>query len=685
MDILNSPESCLRSIPGQVLALRRRRERKRDEGRRSNVELGSVVDSVALEPPSDAGEYRTLDLIRTPPGLELRYLDVLQRNPSVLATSLHFTGQVAQQTVDSVAQVSGSPSWVRLTTDLQLQGLADLGQLLGRNVVLTVDVSESHTKAVLTAAAKAANYCEHSEHTGSLEFVGIRALVQNNLIGLYEYAKAFAQLGNVSCNRLALVMPVDFGRACLHSPDGQRNPVQGAAAVAAYSIPLLELALRISLRACARRLAPAHRGYRLPAVFAAAGNREPTGQLRHRLAYPALRPECIAVTHCMTVGPMRTPNASSDLPISHDTKPVFALDEAVAKKSGAETSGTSFAAPWYATWALCDGSDFDAVELLGPFARQARATSMATPINLVGQFHGRNVAQRAFLIDDKRRPSASKGQGLVYLLVQAVSHVNEAFDDAEFAITGSAATLAYFQGLRSPAESFFLCPPSDIDVVYTSEGPLSDRRLNLVRTWFQNELRDVVRVRRLEVDIQDIDGRVAPLSLCQCIVPSTAMFITEAGLLDVWGGAEDLGQGKLRVLMPSGMGSDAAHPQAIVERFAQFPSLLIALNSALRLHEVASKLATPTAVDLAEDYSSVLRACILLDGSHALSPATLYRLQKLAGLLPSNLNGPAVLPPNVAQMLRVLTRWIEGRLASSAGQSQPTLAALRARLPNIAN
>ena len=680
MDGLNSPESCLRSIPGQVIALRRRREQRRDEGRRSTVETGSVVDSFALELPSDAGEYRSLDLIRTPPGLELRYLNVLQRNPNVLATSLHYTGQVAQQSAESVAQAPGYPSWVRLTPDLQLQGLADLGRLQGRNVVLTVDVSESHTKAVLTAAAKAANYCERSEHTGSLEFVGIRALVQNNLIGLYEYAKAFAQLSNILCNRLALIMPVDFGRACLHSPEGQKNPVNGAAAFAAYSIPVLELALRISLRACARRLAPNHRGYRLPAVFAAAGNREPTGQLRHRLAYPALRPECIAVTHCISVGATRTPNASSDLPLSHDTKPVFALDEAVAKRSGAETSGTSFAAPWYATWALCDQSDADPVELLGPFARQARAISMATPIKLIAQLQGRSVAQPAFLVGDTRKLAASKGQGLVYLLVEAVSRVNDAFDDAEFAITGSAATLAYFQSVRSPTETVFSRPPSDIDVVYASESPLSDRRLNLARTWFQNELRDIVRVRKLEVDIQDIDGRVAPLSLCQCIVPSTAMFITEAGLLDVWGGAEDLDRGKLRVIMPSAMDSDATHPQAIVERFAQFPSLLIALNSALRLHEVASKLAKPTPMDLAEDYSHVLQACIQLDGVHALSPATLYRLQKLAGLLPSNLNGPAVLPPYVLHMLRVLKRWIEGRLPSSAGQSQSTLAALLARL-----
>lgn len=651
-------EVCLRTIPGEILVLRKQSHSQDNMADRSLVELGVVVDSFALEESSDGGPYRQLQLIRTLPGLELRTLDLLRTNRNVQSVSLNYTGHIAQLGFGDEWSSENGLKWAKLTPDLKLDQVCAAEDFAGKSVILSVDVRPEHAITVLESALRA---CE--VRNVPIEFAAICCTARADLIGLYEYLKAFAKIQTLACKELAIILPVDFGRVCLHSDGGGKtNPLHGRAAVTAYSIPLFEQVMRICLRACAKKMVRSHKGYRLPAVFAAAGNREQTGgSLRWRLAYPALRPECVAVTHCDSTNGRFSPSSTSDFPIVHDTKPVFAVDESAAQRTQAATQGTSFAAPWLAGRLMSHNSDRNILQLAGPLARQAMLMARYPSIKLHGTVDGFECVGPALLIDEPKDDVQEASLGLTARLKTVLAEINDEFDDAEFAITGSAAALARSQDIAKWDDDKFAASPGDIDVVYSSENSLSQERLEKAEKWIRSKLHGVVNGEMLRIDIHDVDGRVAPLSLCQCIVPAAAMFLTQEGWIDVWGGVNDIRDRCIRILLPEHGPLNQLHPQSMAERHAKLPSLLVALNAALRLNAQSMKIfQVPT--DLAADYAGLLESCIRLDGKFSLAPGTVRRLEKLAELLTRTRQDAFPLSRNINTMLSVIAQWIRGEL-----------------------
>ena len=202
-----TPEACLKYIAGQVVVLRQRPGRDPTEATRSRLELGELVDSTPLEPSDAAGRYRAIELVRVPVGLELRYIETLSVREDVIATSLNYTGSSAQADIDVVGPEVHQSSWFTLgQSGSSLEaGLCDLS---GKRVVVSVDVDGEHALDVLSTARK----MQLSIPLADVEFIAIHAPVTESVVGLYQYAKAFGRLIEITCRELVVVMPVDFGR-----------------------------------------------------------------------------------------------------------------------------------------------------------------------------------------------------------------------------------------------------------------------------------------------------------------------------------------------------------------------------------------------------------------------------------------------------------------------------------------
>ena len=229
--------------------------------------------------------------------------------------------------------------------------------------------------------------------------------------------------------------------------------------------------------------------------------------------------------------------------------------------------------------------------------------------------------------------------------------------------------------------------PGDIDVVYASEAVLSGARLSLAKTWLRNELRGIFPWPGLSIDLQDIEGRIAPLSQVQCVVPATSMFITGMGILDVRNALEGFLQWSITIDPPQGARLGISHPQAIVERYAQFPSLLVGLTAILRLQKLASRLKLKKAFKFDKDHSRRLDYCVRRDGLAALTPGAIYRLEKLGQLLQ---DGGEWIPGAWSSsapglMMDVLRTWLSKSWTNLSPEQTTSLEPLRAGLEAIAS
>ena len=83
---------CLKWVPGEILAVRRRPDASDPVG--SRFELGEIAESVPLEPVND-GQYYAIERLTVPVGLELHFLHLLARQRDVLAESLNYLGKAA--------------------------------------------------------------------------------------------------------------------------------------------------------------------------------------------------------------------------------------------------------------------------------------------------------------------------------------------------------------------------------------------------------------------------------------------------------------------------------------------------------------------------------------------------------------------------------------------------------------
>jgi hypothetical protein len=575
--------TCLEYIPGEIIVIRWRSEESEIVG--SRFELGEVVESIPLDPISP--RYRVIERIAVPVGLELRYIRIISRQESTISESLNYIGEWNSATrsvsvnghngtyISALADGSYPQSFVVPSLDLE------------RPLLVAVDVEEAHCRQVLAAASASAK-----KYGGSAaRLIGLYRQASSTTVGLYEYLGLIAELNKFEQCPDAITMSVDFGLACLRRGSGVRdsNPVTGMASVASYSFPVFEASLSIILGNCRNK--PSHFGRfsgetDAPAVFAAAGNRMSKSGPTLRLAYPALRPEIIAVTHAegdtnQGFGPSKT----SDLPLGYDLKPVFAVSEPMAQQAKAPVGGTSFAAPWAASWYLCERSKIGPNRELqalfsGPLARVATLQQLSERVRFK-----HSVGQQVTLSPIQLLPSVvglphRDPHWVLGLAADLIDRLNREFSGFEFGLTGSAVALMTSAGKSDLVVSV---RPSDIDLIYYSANPPSAEIANRISARASQFFSPLFHVKEgIPVELSSIDGRIAPLALLQCIIPVTSMVLTSSGLIDAWGGRDDINAGTIRCIQPL-VNEKFKNPQATAEQFARFPSFLVGLTVAFRL------------------------------------------------------------------------------------------------------
>lgn len=635
-------DQCLRFIPGEILSVRRRRESSDAVG--SRRELGQVTGSVILAGAGEReGDQIVLERIAVPPGLELRYLGLHGRDPSVLVTSLHYLGQVSAGASTSTATpVRGVAAIQWLHSDKKdelAQAPAPVydPKLCGP-VIVAVDCKEEHCRDVLGTVRKA--WETYNDNNETLEVIGVFRDVRASTFGLYEFIETFAQLRHLAVCPDAVVLSVDFGLSCLRDPTSEAitggHAFNGAASIAAYSFPVAEQAMRLILDECQKRRASSARMASRPALFAAAGNRQGSGKLRVRLAYPALLADTIAVTHVThpAAGESPEPNRWADLPLAHDLKPVFALDESVAQARGADVKGTSFAAPWAAAWFVSlrrrhGNLAMDDCWSL-PLSRMALLQHTCERIQISSGKGLQRVAQTpASRIPELLSASGpTRDKGLIDLVAGALMSLNLKYPCLEFAMTGSAAALIALASNRA-RKLYVSSAAGDIDLIYFGSAPDETTRRN-IRIDVAILLKPYFLLLPEKIELSDAEGRIAPMSLFQAVVPAASLILTAGGLLDAWHGTDDIRESCLRVNWPDSQSRTYRNPAATVEHCALLPSILTALKLTGRLYLEECRLGTETPkMDLACDCTEQIATVFELDGLKGFDDRVERQLGKL--------------------------------------------------------
>ena len=634
----NESGQCIRAIQGEVLSIRRRKPSSEPVG--SRFELGQVTGSVALSTIDEhTREQIVLERIAVPPGLELRFVALQGRDPSVLGSSLHYLGQRSAP-VGTLDQNTSQVRWIQSNTESAFGSVPPINS--AAPTIVAVDCDDPHCRDVLNVASKA--WSVYGQGHVDVNIVGVCREVTASTFGLYDYIETLAQLRMMPVCPDAIVLSVDFGLACLHDPlrtdIAGGHVFEGAAAVAAYSFPVAEMALRLILDECSNKRAGKNRVFARPAIFAAAGNRQESYQIRQRLAYPALLPDAIAVTHVSQTSSEVTfvPNQWADLPLAHDLKPIFALDETIPIAHGADVDGTSFAAPWAASWyvavreqAATVSSDVRA-KLDLPLSRMALLQGACERVSISASADAGAIAQSpASLIPASvGRFSRESSPSLVDRIAAAIMQLNQRFPTYEFALAGSAVALIMLASRGPISAQHVRTAPGDIDLVYFGPAAPDDGLRRQMREDATAALKPFFAVWPDHIELTDAEGRVAPMSLCQAVIPPAAMMLTAGGLLDAWHGLEDIVQRRIRVNWPLESQGAYRNPAAAVEHYALIPSILTALKLVIRLHlEDRKTSGDDSAIDLVASCDERIIEALRADGAKVFNERTCLLLRKL--------------------------------------------------------
>jgi hypothetical protein len=640
----------------------------------SRIELGEIVDSVPI------GPQRVIERVSVPYGLEMRYVQLFSRQEDTSA-SLNYVGLPAA-TDTPRSHRTDSAKWMNWSKDYQIVS-DDIPRINSdQPTIVALDLNIDHCASVLATAAAASNAYRISK---APTLIGLYRPSRATIFGLYEYLALAAELLKLPVCPDAVIMSVDFGVACLDpSAIGGMNPLDGASSLSCYSFPIFEeaiLCIQSQLE-----LKPGHTksasSRSTCAIFAAGGNRDNDVGLRQRLAYPALRPNVIAVTHIVRSdrADIFYPSETSDLPLVHDLKPVFGLEPELATKFGAPVAGTSFAAPWCAAWYAAlrtNAGDSHPIQALlaTPLARMATLQGLCRQVSISGTLDGERQRSVPGLLlpsgPSSTFPEITNSEGILRTVSDALAQLNEKFGDFELAITGScAAFLTDIQYNNSTAVPV----PTDVDVVYFGRDTLSEDNRNKIVELIRQSVGNIFGMRDIEVELVCAEGRIAPFSLFQCIIPASSILITSGGVLDTWRGQEDIESGSIRVIEPDPE-SQIRHPHAphaVAEQFHRLPSLLVALSLTCRLQVSSVKNGKGKITDLRESWTTRLQEIIEIDPVKYWNDRTKNRISKLALALRQHTvytwgNGDSFAACNFRDAIRVIKESIEAHLNAENG------------------
>lgn len=526
--------ACIKYVPGEIVSLR---SRPVVSDASPNVAVASRGRDAAL---LDNAEFYlgkiTLQLHAVVPGTEIWQLGAMQRADPEAIFSLNFLGNSAGWLFGRDLKQSAASNSGRLFHD-GTDGTVKEGWFAGYSTgcLLVVDISKDHCSEVMLAAAQGIRSI--TADGGQLSILGVYLTKSGrSLATVHEYMMLLlTAVETAPLPVIAVNMSVDFGQAC-----GQSDAhVQGASTVS-LSFPIFE-------RALAEARAAASRTELVPAFFAAAGNQLRGGKPGWRLAYPAVRSEVIAVTSAGPCAGGMQLSVNVDYPAVHEFKPCFAVSEEDVGRGGVKQPGTtSMASGWAAGRYSALAIENDSAELRAapPLAKVAQLQAWSRREFLLG---GQNFWGRPGV---HPMPGMKKlvQRGTLELLLQ---RLNQKFPGNEFFITGSLAALAALLKQYSDLEWAALRSVSvacgDVDLV--SAVPLQSEDAVQCRK-FAAEWLATWSLFDHSVDLAHRDASVALPTLSQAIIPAAQLAVTQDGIVDGHGGLKDIGDRKLRILVP---------------------------------------------------------------------------------------------------------------------------------------
>lgn len=583
--------SALRFVPGQVVVLSTSSLQDQFE----EAYLSAFGELSASQEYSLNSGARFLAVFSVSNGEELRFIEYVRVQPGVIAASLNYIGLgLGDRYIDDEAppELSYQPG-VTLTRDFQClilrdnpfdfgdsddddpgeeQGLAifdangshalvsELERRRHLHLIAAIDVSPEHCRRVMRTIAQGVTQGLSNLRPGtargreSLDHATIIGLTSNidhseitDLFGFSDRLLFLAQLATPETADLSVAcinMSVDFSQVI--SGYSTLDAASAESPDTIFSIPFFERILATVVADVSR-----HDGEetRCPALFAAAGNRMTEGgPIRVRLGYPATRPEVIAATLVRSdaeIPDVVTPLPWVDVPASSSIKPCFAIN--AEEMAITATDGSSFASAWLAGYYVGQVNPNDDPRCLGSLSKVAWLLTRTERRRLpAGR---RRLPCFAALIRDRK--SASRLPGEVDGLIE---DIGERFH-ADIALHGSTATVAEWLRLNNrrfeELESWISKDLGDVDFLFSgriANGSTDDVKV-LVRDWFKMRLgRSWITDSKRQVQIHPYEALANATERLRCVTPAHKLYITHGGVIDTWGGLEDLARREISFL-----------------------------------------------------------------------------------------------------------------------------------------
>ena len=569
-----------RFLPGQVVVFGTSALRWKFEETYLSA-FGELVESRGYQLKS--GQY-WLELFVVNNGEELRFLEMARSQPGVSVASLNYIGFGLSDTsnvapVPELLYQPGAPperGYHCLLLDesqVSIRSEIDTFDQLARRVetdhkdflIAAIDVCPKHALKVMEVIAEGL-HCGRSETDSSLLSAGsayICALTSDlddstmtdlfRFVGrLLDLAKLVGPSHNALTKVLSITMSVDFSQ--IIRGYGNLDAASDESPNTVFSFPLFEHVLSKVVDDLA---ISDDKFIGAPAVFAAAGNRvSPGGPVRVRLGYPATRPETIAASF-VTADPVSTslvqPADSVDVPATTALKPCFAID--TKDVASISHDGSSFASAWLAGY----------YSGLVSRQRKARSKIRKNDVRCFGL-----LSKLAWLMQRTERRRLPSGQHRLPCFAavfrgNAQTNGYSPWDmdeliaslwkeyKADICLHGS--TAAVGEWLRLNKRHIADIDPlnrkdlGDVDLVY--DGHISDNAVEgvkeFVRNWFNERLgRSWVVDRKRPVELHAYEGLVNAAERLSSVTPAAKLYITRGGIIDTWGGLDDLQRGEIR-------------------------------------------------------------------------------------------------------------------------------------------
>ena len=560
----------LRYVPGQIVVLSRSSiESDFDESYLSAFSEAQASKSYEL----NSGSYN-LGLYVVGEGEELRFLDYVSNQPTTVSTSLNYIGSGLDDRIvnddlhQELAYTPGAPvprnfqyffmnrnheNIENYLHDQYEELLNSYNYNQSDFLIGAIDVTQNHCIDVMRSILNGLIQRLSIESSSNrFSIVGLTANLDNSdITDLFGFSDRLLQLADfshkVSTPLIAINLSVDFSQIIRGYTITDAASAESPNTV--YSFPFFEKTLsKVINDARLGRIKNLH-----PALFVAAGNRLESNALpRVRLGYPAVRPEAMATTF-VTVdlqNHLADPVDSVDIPATTGLKPCFGVD--IQQWRPHRVNGSSFASAWLAGYYAGLVHNQNDVLKMGMFSKLAWLMQHTERYELP-KGAGRLPCHAAVIRQSRNQPYLSTHVDLL------INELRNEFN-ADFCLHGS--TAAVTEWLRLNGKDISDLAPwinkdlGDIDLLFAGRITAPKDKVvtiqdikKFVHDWIKTHLnRSWVMDRKRLVQIHSYEGTVNKTSRLRSVTPVNHLYVTQGGVIDTWGGLQDLQQGHIRFL-----------------------------------------------------------------------------------------------------------------------------------------